>query len=116
MEIFIEKPVLTGVGKTKIYILDSHGRERYRIGYNSESKLLNRTLLNENEPYVEPFIELPEDVFAELTKAFVRHANATGFKTESESMLEGKLAAKEVHLEDLRNQFDLVLKKIVSIA
>lgn len=114
MKIYIQKPMISGTGVAKIWVMEERGRERYSIQFDSQSKMLKQKLLNENvAEEVEPFIELPYGFFDDFVKAVVDFASENNIKTESETLLQGKLSATEKHLEDLRTHFTKVLDKVV---
>lgn len=64
---------------------------------------------------VEPFLSLPEEVFNELLKEFMRHGAEKGIQTENENVVTGKLIATEKHLEDMRTGFGKLLDHIIKI-
>lgn len=55
----------------------------------------------------ECIMEIPNNLFDEMIKAFAEIANEKGMKLESDLKREGKLEATKYHLEDLRKLLKL---------
>ena len=114
MRIYIEKPIVSGYDAAKIYLLQEGGKNRYALNLDCDGRLI-QTLLEENcATVVKPFLELPSNIFDKFVKAITDYASDNNIKTESETLLQGKLKATEKHLEDLRGHFEKVLNKILS--
>jgi hypothetical protein len=101
MKIYIDKPFLGGL--VKIFVLEEKGRERYAITLDRTTKLLTQKKIEDGSAEeAETFIELPVGFFNDFVKAITDYASNNNIKTESETLLQGKLGATERHLEDMR--------------
>jgi hypothetical protein len=115
MRIYIQQPITSGYDAAKIYLLEEEGKNRYAINLDADGRLVQTLLEDGVAPILKPFLELPSNVFDKFVKAVTDYASDNNIKTESETLLQGKLKATEKHLEDLRGHFTKVLDKVLAV-
>jgi hypothetical protein len=69
---------------------------------------------NPNGEPLTPLLEMNWSLAHQFLKAVGDYNSQRGIKNENENLLQGKLAATEKHLDDLRNHFTKVLDKVVA--
>lgn len=72
---------------------------------NNEMRWIEETVVPKGQvpsATLKPFMSIPVTFGRQLFKAFADYNNKIGIKTKDENLIEGKLAATEKHLEDMR--------------
>lgn len=102
MRIFIEKPFMHGCVSAKIYVIDDQGKDRYAVNLDEKGNLIQTLIPEAISCTVKPFLELPGNFYQLFIKAIMDHGNEIGLKSINENVLQGKLSATELHLDDMR--------------
>ena len=98
----------------RMYLKTMQGNRISIIGQ-KDGLLVEQTLDPMNattEPLI-PLLEMNRHFAIAFLKAVSDYNSGIGIKTENENLLQGKLAATEKHLEDLRSHFTNLLNKVV---
>lgn len=115
MEIFVENDYRTMV--VRVYIRERESSiDKYYFIDNGILSCQTVDRSNFQYPEVKPFMEMPSYFYDSFAKAFIEQLNRDGIKTENENLMQGKLKATELHLNDLRENFGIVLKKLVELS
>ena len=92
--------------QVKLWLWEEGNGEDIYYTINNEGDGLIANSVKSTDPilhdHLKPLIVLPRAIANVFIKLVAEHANSNGINTENESILKGKLDAKEEHLSDLR--------------
>ena len=94
----------------------SEVRDGAKFIYGQKDGHIIQQQLNVQEPLqkIEPLLTLNQYLAEHFLKAVADYLSGRDIKTDNEHLLQGKLAATEKHLEDMRQHFTTVLNKLVT--
>lgn len=103
-------------GKTEIYVKSERNSKEYFYHQEKSGEPWTEVEI-ENQGVVDsikPLLSVPHRMREDFLKAFIKAASDVGVKPESESHLEGKLKATELHLTDMRNLTNMLTKELIT--
>lgn len=97
----------------EVYFRQREGGKTFIIGYDGELLLRQEVDENSFDKKYKPLLKLPSHMLDLVMKTFSEELSKKGYRTKNENQLEGKLAATETHLSDMREMSKLMLTKLV---
>jgi hypothetical protein len=115
MEIIVENDFQTRC--VRVYLMDKQGERRvyFSQGKGEMTSVISQTIESGDFSIkkIEPILDLPADLFDQLSKGIAKYLSQQGINTQNEDLLNGKLEATEKHLGDLRLYTDILLNNLV---
>jgi len=110
MKLVIQRDLRSNTAE--IYFIEDDGHRRYCIGYNGENLVSQQIDDAKIKEYI-PLLKIPYHMLDVMMQQFSDELSKTGYKTENENLIAGKLIATEKHLEDMREISKQMIGKLI---
>ena len=108
MELYVD--IAKHKREVQIFLVKDEGNKEVYYSYSTEG-LVQTTVDKSEFAEVAPFIKMPTSMFDTFLKLMVDYASSKRLRTDYESILTGKLEAKNEHMRDLQ----MIVKKLLKM-